>query len=249
MTATATAPQKDVARKPAKHRSPNYPAVGLGEGIRLVRALYDKAKRTSVPETVAATAMGYKGLTGTTRGHLSALRKYGLIEDEPTGGVRVSELGMRILMNPEGSQDRQAAVAEAAGKPEIFREIAQSHGEAADDVLRPYLVLKRGFSEVGAEQFIRSFRDTLALAGRLESGYDPGMANDSTTPTPTPVANPFSFTGAAKPQVRFFSWPLDNNTTAEVRIISTDPVSRDHLDALTDYLEVAKKRLTPREDA
>ena len=68
---TTTAENKTQGK--TKHRSPNYPAIGLKAAIDLVRDLYNNAKRSTVDEAVAVKAMGYKGLNGTTRGHVSAL--------------------------------------------------------------------------------------------------------------------------------------------------------------------------------
>ena len=248
--ATKTAPETAAAAKAKqKQRSPNYPAISLKTAIELTRKLYDNAKRTHVSEAVAASAMGYKSLNGTTRGHISALKKYGLVEDEGAG-LQVSNLAMQILMHPEGSPDRQTAINVAAFIPEIFREIHRTHREASDSVLRPYLILSKQFSEGGADQFIQAFRDTMALVSEGDSGYDAGM---TTTETQLPPV----FTGSGTPgagqgtqanrptQPRLYSWPLDDDTTAEVRIIGSQ-VSRDHLDARIDYLEVAKKRLSER---
>lgn len=247
-TKTAAAPEAAATAK-QKQRSPNYPAVSLKTAIELARKLYDSAKRTYVSEQVAATAMGYKSLNGTTRGHISALKKYGLVEDEGPG-LQVSNLAMQILMHPEGSPDRQTAINVAAFIPEIFKEVYNTHREAADSVLRPYLILNKQFSEAGADQFIQAFRDTMALVRGEDSGYDGGMATETQTPPAftgggTPGASIQSMQGNRPNQPRLYSWPLDDDTTAEVRIIGSQ-VSRDHLDALIEYLEVAKKRLSER---
>jgi hypothetical protein len=242
-TASATA-APGVAKK--KQRSPNYPAIGLSTAIELARKLYDNAKRSLVSEAVAVTAMGYKGLNGTTRGHLSALRKYGLVDDDG-GNLKISELAMRILINQPGSPERQAAVVEAAFKPEIFKEIHQSHGDVGDQVLTPYLILQKQFSQGGAEQFIQAFRDTMALAQGAGQGYDAAMnpgIQTGTTPPPVAPGNP------GRPQPRPLSLPLDEDTVAEVRIIGGNGtllgVTTDYLDALIEYLTVAKRRLGER---
>src|SRR5437899_4642160 len=124
----------------ARHRSPSYPAVSLKEALNKLRLLYDRAKRTPVGDAAAVAAMGYGALSGSARVLLSALRKYGLIEDHG-GNVRVSDLGLRILMHQEGSAERDAAIREAAFKPEIIRELSATYGDVSNEVLRPHLLI------------------------------------------------------------------------------------------------------------
>lgn len=234
---------------PKKMRSPQYPAIGMREAIEKIGKVYEQAKRAPVSERSAVSAMGYGALSGSARVVLSALRKYGLLDDQGSN-VRVSDLALRILVHPEGSAERGAAIREAAFKPELIKELAPEYGPATDEMLRPLLIVEKKFSDAGADQFISAFRETLALVARLDSGYDPGMTTPAPAPSTGVAAAPAGMNRLPQPsqpqgQGRLYSWPLDDDTTAEVRIVGSQ-VSRDHLDALIEYLEVAKKRLSER---
>jgi hypothetical protein len=233
-----------VAPKKKKMKSPNYPGIGLAQAINLVRELWNKERRTPVTEEVAVKDMGYTSLNGATRTYLSALRKYGLIEGTDQG-VRVSELGMRILHSPEGSPEYQKALQEAALKPELFRELYQTHIEASDENLKSFLILNKQFSPAGAKQCISAFRDTVALAKPLGAGYDAGkqgveaMAGTTHSVALGETSKTFDSMQAAKPGVRVFSWPLPNDTIAELRLTG-GPITQEHLEMLRQYLELAK---------
>lgn len=223
-----------------KMKSPNYPAIGLAKAIESVRALWSAEKRTPVDSKTAVQAMGYGTLSGPATVHLSALRKYGLIEADGKS-VKVSQLAMRILHNP--AQDRQMAIEEAAQKPDLFRELAATHAEASDTALRSYLVVEKGFSESGAKQFISSFRETLTLAKPHDPEYDSekqDQGGSTMNDAGSASQDQFDKGGRGKPGgVRVFSWPLPNDTMAELRLTG-GPITQEHLEMLRQYLELAK---------
>ena len=75
--ATKVAP----ADKKARHRSPNYPAIGLRAAIEKVRLLYDADKRAGAPVDAALRHMGFSTKHGQALAVLSAVKKYGLVEE------------------------------------------------------------------------------------------------------------------------------------------------------------------------
>jgi hypothetical protein len=155
-----------------KMRSPNYPAIGLPEAIRSIQQIWDEEKRTPVPIDVLAAAMGYKSVSGPVRTKVAAIRKYGLLE-QSGGNFKLSDLGMQILHSLPDSQERQDAINTAAMRPEAFRELYETHIDASDQALKSHLLMKKSFSEAGAKQFIKAFRDTLSIANPTKSGYIP----------------------------------------------------------------------------
>ena len=228
----------------ARMKSPNYPAIGLSQAIESARLLWDKEKRTPVTPDVAVKAMGYTSLNGATLTRLSALKKYGLLEADGKR-VRISQLAMRILHTQDGSEDRQRAIDEAGFKPELFRELSASHADASDAALRSHLVVERGFSEAGAKNFIAAFRDTLALAKRANGEYSSDKSSEergtmADTAVARVVGDPVRITDSVRTQhTRVFTWPLPNDTTAELRLTG-GTITQAHLEMLRQYLELAK---------
>jgi hypothetical protein len=228
-----------------KMRSPNYPAIGLGKAVEFTRNLWNKEKRTPVPDELAVrAAFGYKGLSGPARANLSALKKYGLVE-ELNEGWRVSELGMQILHSPSDSEDYRRAIVEAARKPELFQELAATYLEASDDSLRSFLIVRKGFSEGGASQVIDAFRDTFSIAKLSEPPYNqPVTAQGETIMPETGTMNfvsksPELLNKGAIPITKTISCVLSREITAEVRFMGGE-VKPSHLEMLRKHLELTK---------
>lgn len=223
----------------AKERSPNYPSIGIGEAVDLARKLWDREKRTAVPSETAVKAWGYSGLSGASRTLIGALRQYGLLENAQEG-VKLSELAIEILHQPDGSEERTVALSKAAMNPPLIKALAETHSEASDDALRAYLITRRAFSEDGAKRLIKSFREALTLARPEASGYNgagaaQGMAPDA---PPAPDGAP-TRQHQGRPKVTVLSFPLSKTLTAEVRFTG-DELQPAHIDRLVKHLELAK---------
>jgi hypothetical protein len=214
-------------------RSPNYPAVALSQAADLARALWAREKRTPVPAAVAARAWGYSSLSGPARIRLAALKRYGLVEEDRRG-VRVSELGMRLAVEPPPSDAHLKALREAALKPALFRDLYETHREASDEAVRSHLILGRDFSEAGARLACRAFRETLAAA-RLDERPRAGAADERNAP---PAPGPS----------RTFAWPLSRGVVAEVRLTGGE-VTPAHLEELGKYLDLARAILLDEAEA
>jgi hypothetical protein len=158
-------------------RSPNYPAYGLAETVQMAKAIWDKENRTAVSPEVLVKALGYNSLSGIARVKLASLRKFGMLEPA-NGGLRISDLAMKVIHHPKGSAEHVEGLKEAALKPELYKELHGSHPNASDDALRSYLITRKAFSEGGAGQFIEAFRETLRVANLNGSGYNPGGGDD-----------------------------------------------------------------------
>jgi hypothetical protein len=154
--------------KRTKHRSPNYPAVSLPAAINGVQALYDEEGPAGAPLTEAVKHFGFSSPHGSAMVVVSALKKYGLIEDK---GSRLAPtlLAKSIIEFPENDERRIQAVRTAALKPAIIRELVeefQGHGRLpSDGSLRAELITKKNFNPKTVGDFIRDFRETLLYAG------------------------------------------------------------------------------------
>lgn len=151
-------------------RSPNYPAVSLPEAIERVRKVYEKEHMHKAPPEVVAKALGYTSLNGASLSMISALKKYGLLE-EVGKDLKVSHDALTILVDPKDSADRARIIRQSAFAPALFAELQAQYedGVPSDENLRAYL-LKRGFAPSSVDAPIRSYRETIALVSELRKG-------------------------------------------------------------------------------
>lgn len=147
----------------AKVRSPSYPSIGLKEAVEKASNIFAQNYQSPVPREVAAVLMGYGGLNGKSLGVLAALTKYGLLEGRGDD-TRVSDLAVRIIAHEDGMPERAEALAEAASRPELFKEIDARYngGKASDAAIRAYLITQK-FIPTAADSVIRTYRETKSL--------------------------------------------------------------------------------------
>ena len=150
-----------------RHRSPNYPAVGLRDAVERLRNLYAKDGKAGAPAHLAAVHIGFSKPHGQAMSVLAALKRFGLLA-ESGGRFAPTQRGLEILNLPAGDQRRQKALQEAAVEPSIYRELIEQHRESgwpADDVLASELVTYRSFNPKAVERFVTDLRDTLEFSG------------------------------------------------------------------------------------
>lgn len=232
-------------------RSPNYPAIGLHDSIQRVRSLWAKEKRTPVPPDVAAKAIGYSSLSGPSRTAIGALRQYGLV-DRDDRNVRVSDLALRILHSPDQDEELKA-LQEAALKPDLFAQLFNTHASASDDAIRSYLITKLDFSESGARQVAKTFKETISLARLNATDYNTqdtqegesvqNQQNNTVTSRTTPQQSgqlAASSSNQTLTSSYSFSWPLSGDVKAEVKITGGE-LKPEYFDALRQYIAIAEK--------
>jgi hypothetical protein len=167
----------------AKMRSPNFPAVPLGQAIDLVGKIHREDRTNAIDKDVAAKHMGYTGLTGRTLKLLGALSQFGLIEKVAKGQIRVSKTAVSILHWADEAERREA-IAKAGTAPVLFRRIRDSFEDPSDRTITSYLV-KEGFTDTAIPAVLKSYKETnrfLADAGVSESygrGGDEGTESFS----------------------------------------------------------------------
>jgi len=231
----------------AKVRSPNYPAIGLGDAIKSLRLVWDKEKRTPVNLDVLTKAMGYSSPSGPARTKVAALRKYGLLEQHGSN-YNVSQLGIEILYGQPDTQPK--AMATAAMRPELFRELYSAFPDASDGALRSHLITKLKFSDAGAQQFIKAYRETITIANPPKADYIPQNGEESEEAMEQTLEQPTSQRRGTpvgtRGQSRSFSWPVSKEVTAEVTFTGGN-VNPAHIDRLAKYLELAKLALEEEE--
>jgi len=162
--ATGVAPVTD---KKARQRSPNYPAVGLKGAVERVRLLYEADKRAGAPVDAALKHMGFSTKHGQALAVLSALKKFGLVE-ETSGRIVPTQRAVDLLNFPDQDTRKVRAIRDAALSPEIYRELYEQYkstGIPSEETLRAELIADKHFNPNAVEDFIRDFKDTLVFAG------------------------------------------------------------------------------------
>lgn len=154
-----------------RERSPSYPGISLQVAVGRAKQLYEAERRHAAPVEAVTKAWGYTNSgSGSATVTLAALKKFGLLDEERSEGeriLRLSDLALDILLNPEP----EAALRQAALMPAIHKEMWEKYRAnlPSADTLRWQLV-KRGFTESGAQDFLKVYRDTIAFAQLDASG-------------------------------------------------------------------------------
>jgi hypothetical protein len=224
----------------SRSRSPNYPQIGLKEAIQRVSGVYERDYQATLTRNLAAERLGYSGLNGKSLAVLAALGKFGLLEGRGEK-TRVTDLAVRILAFPPGSPERRAALAEAAGRPELFVELDRRFalGQASDGAIRAWLIT-RGFIPPAAETAVRAYRETKQL---LEAEGDAPPASPLAQPQP-PLPRPETPDMAAEPPKVEGGMRRAVFGLAEGEVVISAPVflSAESVNDLQDYLDVFMKR-------
>lgn len=180
--------QDAVITKKTRKRSPSYPAIDLESGIQRARTLKEKGGTGDyyLPFHSALSFWGYAPKSSNGWLILAALKKYGLLDDRGTGKdreVKLSKLAQVILFyeNHPLSKEYIEAVREAALTPPIHSELWNEYSDAPNEVLKPYLVLKRKngkFTEKAADDCIQQYQNTISFAKLIKGCYIPGHDKD-----------------------------------------------------------------------
>jgi hypothetical protein len=158
-------------QKAPKHRSPSYPAIDLPKALERTKQLAAVAGRHAAPISAALGEWGYSPKSSAGLLTIAAVKKFGLVADEgkqPARQLRLTQLGQELVFY---DSDRESDVwvqraQEAALKPSIHRELWDKYQGhlPGDSVIRPYLVLQRGFSDSAAREVLRILRSTVRFA-------------------------------------------------------------------------------------
>jgi hypothetical protein len=102
---------------------------------------------------------------------LAALKKFGLVVvDEENERLEPSQLAIEIINRQAEDPRRACALAEAALKPPVYRQLVDRHKDSslpADDILEGELVINKRFNPDAVGPFLRNFKDSLVFAGLI----------------------------------------------------------------------------------
>ncbi len=169
-------------------RSPNYPRVSLRDAIKQVTQVYEEEGRRPASDEDVATDLGYNTLNGTSRGVLSALKKYGLLE-RAGDGFKVSNEAVALIELPPTDAERTVAVRRVAFRPTLFAELYEKYRYdlPGDKNLRHFLITK-GFNPKTTDEVIRVYRDTLKFV--LDEMADHADVEDKSQTKAEPPVQP-----------------------------------------------------------
>jgi hypothetical protein len=229
----------------ARVRSPNYPALSLPEAIKLVATVQAAEQHLAAPKEVVAKHLGYASYHGLAGRIVSAIEKYGLLEEVNGDKVKVSPLAMSILF-PASSEEKQKAINEAAFKPSLFAAIRDEWqgSRPSDENLRVYLVRKK-FGSDALDRVIEIYKETMDLV-TPESGVYPAQESGQSAKN---QEKPAMQSGQAAP--RFTPPPSQpsvpmrvsfNGDLLEVSAVLADAAA---VDRLVKALEANKALLPP----
>ncbi len=252
---TETKAKEEPKTKKSRQRSPNYPAVGLKAAVEKARLLYEADKRTGAPVDAALKHMGFSTQHGQALAVLSALKKFGLVEDA-SGRIVPTQRAIDILVFQDQDERRVRGLQEAALSPGIYRELFEQYrptGMPSDETLRAELIADKHFNPNAVEGFIQDFKDTLVFAGMMDSLElslqvgDKLEMTDSAQMSAQPNASAGKSLASSPPShgdktTIVNTWTLSPQARAELRI--SGDVSTEDLELLRDYVEITIKALS-----
>ncbi|MGB8772312.1 MAG: hypothetical protein WCC92_22070 [Candidatus Korobacteraceae bacterium] len=265
MVTEAAKPQPGQEKK-KRHRSPNYPAVGLKEAIdRLKKFVSTDGKAGATPD-MAAKHIGFASAHGWAHSVLSALKKFGLVEDSD-GRVVPTQRALEIISLPEKDERRLVAIRQAAGLPPVYAQLIEQYkgiGLPSDETLEGELKAYKGFNPNTVKDFLRDFKETLEFAGLSDFsvlGSDAKAGNDvegsptgalaevGTEEAPAEASNPLiaaptimgAVRGGGSATVRQDVFSLVEGT---VTIQWPTPLSMESIQDLKDWLKIVERKIS-----
>lgn len=180
----------------ARVRSPNFPAISLPAAIDRIEKIYAKEQTIPASKETVAEHLGYSGMNGASLKVVSALIKYGLLEETKDKNFRVSPLAMAI-MHPASDEERTDALRQAADGPALFQRLnSQFDGRRPSDTnLRSWL-LRNGFASSAVDSVIAAYSETMDLVGGIADDFkapevaavEPSPNRTAQAPAPTMTA-------------------------------------------------------------
>ncbi len=230
-----------------RERSPNYPAHDVAAAVEFARAVYAKEKMGEVPAGIVVGALGHESMTGPARTKVASMRQYDLIEGRGEK-LRLTDLAFRILHSPDPAEAAKAWV-EAAYAPTLFAEIRSDKPDASDEAIEYWLRRERKFSADGARKAVKAYRDTAAAVDLAHESYNiedaeqnkQGIVWDKPSPEKPPAT-------AEKPSgvgtYNLTGLLLEGGTIANLSF-SGQPLTREGIDMLMDYLKLTRRAVPP----
>lgn len=204
--ATDVKPEAVPTPKATRDRSPAYPFISLKVAVERLATLESYFGRHPVGALKAGLAWGMKPESSQAGQTLASLKSYGFVDYQGSGEARVAVLSDdgRNYLRAQQESIKLDILKRSALKPKAIHEYWSKWGadRPPNPICLDELVLKGGFSETGAEVFLRVYDETIAFSGLERTDKDGDMTdvNDESPPT-LPPAPPFGATSMSTPYV------------------------------------------------
>ncbi len=110
--------------KAPRHRSPNYPSIGLRNAVTKAEALYKGGAINPLQKISILKQLGFDKMHGEAGRVLSALKSFRLIE-ETDDRIKLSQSGLDIVVRPASDPRRIDAIHKAAIAPPIYKDLLE----------------------------------------------------------------------------------------------------------------------------
>jgi len=242
----------------ARMRSPNYPAIPLGQAIELVKEIHAKNRTNVIDRGSAARDMGYSGLTGRTLKLLGALGQFDLVAKAGKGDLKVTQTAVDILHGLD-TKTKAEALRKAGTAPRLFKELHErfTDGIPSENVIRSYLI-QQGYGDAAIGPVIKSFIDTnhfLENSAAIESHGDDGEdapesppageENGGTPPPPPPPPPPPAgqHGGYQVMEGERVVFSEETGTAQYLKLVAAGAMDDSLLEALEDFIKRQRRRI------
>lgn len=140
-----------------KYRSSPYPRLTVQYSFKMAELLLSNGGKDSVPETVMAKRLGYKGISGRSTAVLSALKKYKVIE--PDGDdFRLSKEAVKFFSHGTTEVEQAEILERAFNAPKLFKDILSRFGGRADKTELAEYLTEKSFNPFSIQKVIKNFQ-------------------------------------------------------------------------------------------
>lgn len=247
-----------------RDRSPSFPFIPLETAVERLVAFEEYHKRSPALPTRVGPAWGMKANSSQAQQTLAALKAFGFLEARPGAdgrSIAVSDDG-RTYLRAQQDAIKQDVLRQAALKPKQIGLYWKDWGadRPSDPACLDTLVLKGGFSQDGAEKFLRVYDATIAFTDKIapkqegQTGDENGLEDEAdASPTQGRVTPPRDRIPPPKGKVPLMEGERELTTgllsrDASFRLIVTGKVGEKEIERLIRKLELDKEILAEATD-
>ena len=246
-------------------RGKAHPVVGLESAVDRARQIREAYGKRRIALAVLAKCWGLSASGGLFRRLISALKQFGLADDQGSRGHRevfLSELGLAVLSPIEDG--RMRALQEAALKPSIYHQLWSRADQTmpSDSEIEDFCIRIAGYGPASAKIFIRNFKSTVSYSGLAEGAIlgdeddedgdedseekEPSVHDEDNPPSPEPSPPPSpkkpGMDVANKQHAEEIRVPF-YLSTGIAHLTMPTPISPGDFDSLKDAIESALEGL------